>query len=711
MIDVTNLYKKFNIKGKRFIDVFENLNFTFSSNGFYILTGKSGSGKTTFLNLLYGLEKPDSGSIDVKFHNNAYRNQINENQFEGNVFSYIFQDYLLFDDLNVYENIEIALNNRKIKSEENNNTINDVLSLVHMSNFKYSVVSELSGGQKQRVAIARALINNPSVILADEPTGNLDTEQAHKILHILKEISKEKLVIMVTHDWRLVENYADYILKLEKLTINQLKNDKKTEEKQVNEATHNLYPTNQSKGITNDNKQVKTIIKSKYDLLRSSSYKNTFRIVLLLGFLISISISIIYSVSRPNESHIFLSKNNYLLERTYDSSLVVNIRISELDSYPNMRVYIGHSAASFSVNLPNSRSIVIQDTSIYPLDLLSESELTMGRLPDKSGEIIIDDSYLSSQNYNKIVFSLIGDSEAKHLLNERVQINGENYIITGIVSLGFEAIYMNYSEMLLSQGLDFIPIEKFNLNKIILLSGNLPENSPIIISNNQVKIITTDQNQTLGSIINTNYIGAYECIIVGIVQIEDITDDIYLLNEDDYANILSLNHRGKIYGIFENNKPIDDLLNSYHLRKISLYENKIMNESVFSEQDKLFLSSAAIFLVTTSLSVYFLLMKSYSQLRKKTLGTYRVLGYERKTIITRFFKINMLLVSIYMLLGYFIGSFIVYNLENSFLYTVFPFYINYSSLILGIILVYMHAIVGIIPVSMIVMKPIIKLIR
>lgn len=215
MIKLTKLNKYFNRGKTNEIHVINNTSITFPEKGLVALTGPSGCGKTTLLNVIGGLDKFSSGSVDfdgtVLSYYSPEKWDIIRNKYVG----YIFQNYNLINDKTVYENVEIALNMAGLyKADEIEERINYVLKSVGMYNFRKRSVLALSGGQQQRVAIARAIAKNPKVVLADEPTGNLDANNTFEVMGLIKKISQTCLVILVTHEKELVDFYADRVLEL-----------------------------------------------------------------------------------------------------------------------------------------------------------------------------------------------------------------------------------------------------------------------------------------------------------------------------------------------------------------------------------------------------------------------------------------------------------------------------------------------------------------
>ena len=192
-----------------------DVSYTFEMNNFYGIMGHSGSGKTTLISILGLLESCDSGTYlingeEVKdFDNNKI------SKIRRDYVGFVFQDFYLDEYLNVYENVMLPLiTHKELSKETKNEMVIEALTKVGIADRKNHFPSQLSGGEKQRVAIARALINNPKIILADEPTGNLDEDNEKMIFQILKDLSKEgKCVIVVSHSNE-VKSYADKIIKI-----------------------------------------------------------------------------------------------------------------------------------------------------------------------------------------------------------------------------------------------------------------------------------------------------------------------------------------------------------------------------------------------------------------------------------------------------------------------------------------------------------------
>ena len=200
-IKAVQLSKKFH-KGKREIIPVRQLSFEVASAEFISLMGPSGSGKTTLLNLIAGIDSPSEGTLDVGSHSLHEMNREQLTKWRSKHIGYVFQLYHLVPVLTAFENVELPLLLHNIGKRERREKVEAVLEHVGLSDRLDHFPNELSGGQEQRVAIARALVTEPSLIVADEPTGDLDRESADEILDLLEGLSayEKKTVVMVTHD-------------------------------------------------------------------------------------------------------------------------------------------------------------------------------------------------------------------------------------------------------------------------------------------------------------------------------------------------------------------------------------------------------------------------------------------------------------------------------------------------------------------------------
>lgn len=212
MIKLNNINKIY--KGIYNVHALKNININFNNTGLVSIAGASGCGKTTLLNIIGGLDTKYDGELIFDNINTKTYNSKKWDKYRSEKIGFIFQEYNLINTINVYSNIEIALSFSRMSKKEKKNRILDISKKLGIEDILYKSPLELSGGQKQRVAIARAIVKKPNVILADEPTGALDSKTSKEIMDILKDISKEYLVLMVTHNEKLAVEYSDRIISM-----------------------------------------------------------------------------------------------------------------------------------------------------------------------------------------------------------------------------------------------------------------------------------------------------------------------------------------------------------------------------------------------------------------------------------------------------------------------------------------------------------------
>ncbi len=216
MIQCRGLSKSYH-KGNTVVTPLEALDLDVQKGEFLALMGPSGSGKTTLLNLLSGIDSPTSGSLVIAGIEIAKLSRRDLTKWRANHVGYIFQLYHLVPVLTAFENVELPLLLSPISKKERHARVETALALVGLSDRMHHTPSELSGGQEQRVAIARAVVADPPLLVADEPTGDLDRESAVRILDLIRQLAKDygKTIVMVTHDARAAAA-ADRTLHLEK---------------------------------------------------------------------------------------------------------------------------------------------------------------------------------------------------------------------------------------------------------------------------------------------------------------------------------------------------------------------------------------------------------------------------------------------------------------------------------------------------------------
>ena len=212
MLEIRNVTKTYRSKTGETVRALDGVSMTFPESGMVFILGKSGSGKSTLLNVMGGLDSCDAGEFIIKGRSSKSFAAADFDAYRNTFIGFIFQEYNVLDDFTVGANIGLALELQGKKATDK--AVNGILAQVDLLNYAKRKPNELSGGQKQRVAIARALVKEPQIIMADEPTGALDSNTGKQIFDTLKALSKEKLVLVVSHDRDFAERYADRIIEM-----------------------------------------------------------------------------------------------------------------------------------------------------------------------------------------------------------------------------------------------------------------------------------------------------------------------------------------------------------------------------------------------------------------------------------------------------------------------------------------------------------------
>lgn len=211
MLQLKDLRKSYHV-GDTVTHALDDVSISFRNQEFVAILGPSGSGKTTLLNVVGGLDRYDSGDLIINGKSTKNFKETDWDAYRNNSVGFVFQNYNLISHLSIIANVELGMNLSGVSATERHKRAMDALTQVGLKEHISKNPNQLSGGQMQRVAIARALANDPDILLCDEPTGALDTETSEQIMKLIKELSKDRLVVMVTHNPKLAQEYATRIV-------------------------------------------------------------------------------------------------------------------------------------------------------------------------------------------------------------------------------------------------------------------------------------------------------------------------------------------------------------------------------------------------------------------------------------------------------------------------------------------------------------------
>lgn len=230
MIKLTNLNKYYK-SGQGTYHALRDINLELPDKGLVFIVGKSGSGKSTLLNVIGGIDSYDSGELIIDDVSTKSFNDRDYNTYRNTYIGFIFQEFNVIKTLSVYDNIALSLELHHLSIKENHEKIMNLIERVGLKGKEKRKMNEISGGERQRVAIARALIKEPKVIIADEPTGNLDSKNRDIVMNILKDLSKDRLVLIVTHDKEIATQHGDRLITVKDGSII---NDETTHQEHIN---------------------------------------------------------------------------------------------------------------------------------------------------------------------------------------------------------------------------------------------------------------------------------------------------------------------------------------------------------------------------------------------------------------------------------------------------------------------------------------------
>ena len=508
MIELKGISKTYKSKKGIITEALKDINIEFENKGLVFIVGKSGSGKSTLLNLLGGLDSPDSGEILFNKKNICKFSSKELDAYRNSYVGFVFQEFNLLEEFDVRENIDIAL---KLQKKFNDNKIHEILKKVDLENLESRNINELSGGQKQRVSIARALIKDPKLILADEPTGNLDRKSSDQIFELLKDISKNELVIIVSHDIESANTYADRIIRIEDGEI-----------------------------ISDSKPKIKDKIDDKISF-KSSKMPNKYLLKMAYSYIMSKPFRLIMTILLTMISLSFMAFaiNVYLFDNT-------SILVNTMEDNNNYRLNIIHREYEFNENGERKeKSLAFDDSDYDYLENLSNSKVNKEYYLSENGDSLTfyfgeitseyedNDAFVSvPSNFrfieikdNRIINNIIGNYPT-----ESDQIVVHKYFADFMINFGIKdennELYFpkDYNEIV-------------NSNNRVKLSNHLVKIVGIVDDDKKLynRAIETGNfwNEGLKRFYNDNYSSKASLIYVN----QSFINDIELLNDININNI------------------------------------------------------------------------------------------------------------------------------------------------------------------------------
>ncbi len=494
MLQIKNVSKRY-VTGELTQVALDNVSLNLRDNEFVSILGPSGSGKTTLLNVIGGLDRYDSGDLIINGISTKKYKSRDWDSYRNHTIGFVFQSYNLIEHQSILSNVELALTISGVKHKERRRRAKEALEKVGLGDQIHKRPNQLSGGQMQRVAIARALVNNPSVLLADEPTGALDSETSIQVMELLKEVAKDRLVVMVTHNPDLANEYSNRIVKLKDGAIVDDTNPYEVNDTEVSEPQH--------KNLGKASMSPLTALALSFNNLRTKKGR-TF-LTAFAGSIGIIGIALILSLST--------GVNNY----------IDDIQRNTMTSYP---IVLEAKTMDFSGLLDISEDVENKDThdkdAVYSDNTLIELESTMmnsftennltpfkAYLDDESSEIhkyIGENGIVYSYDTKFDVYSFDPDgilvkTDGSTLYQTKAQqMAGAEMQMMDDMGMNTEAMEMfygssNFSEMIPGQGDTLIsPIVTDNYDVVY---GEMPDeyNEVVLVLNENNEVSATSLYQ------------------------------------------------------------------------------------------------------------------------------------------------------------------------------------------------------------------------
>lgn len=635
MLELKNVSKFYYKKGIVSSGI-SKVSLKFDMGEFIAITGESGSGKSTLLNVISGLDTYEEGEMYVNGEETSHYNEEDYEEYRKKYIGNIFQSFNLVNSYTVYQNVELVLlingeTRRSVKHK-----VIDILKKVDLYKYRHTKVSKLSGGMKQRVAIARCLAKDTPIIIADEPTGNLDSKNAKSVLKLLYEISKYKLVIVVTHNFEQISEYATRRITMhDGSVIEDMKLKDKNEVKEVN---------------TSKFKKTKVISNLRLGI------RNTFNIVpkfLLLTFVyafVLISIVGVYSAfleleSANNTYNSFFNEtdaNKRVIVKKKDNSSFTNEEINKLKSISNVdKVITNDYVYVYSMSLMDYENIFL-DSNFMKLEEF-KGKLKYGRMPLNDNEIIVSGSKenyyiedLGSELINKEVSINSGSDEIKVKIVGVSVFEKYNWMVTSYVSDKIYNYVENHVEQVYGTTNVYVSDNSQNVNPNIKTSDILSEGQVYISENYSYNCKSYN---CMKDSLNIKFSNMYTNKEISLSNVKvynknnfkkifgseyDDMDTIYLSN-NDYDKLYKNNNIYQVSLFVKDVRNIDKTMNELN-DYVSFSLNSVKQDGALVQVIKIVKTIVITVLVIVLFFVSYFVIKLIMKSRNKYFTTIRILG-------------------------------------------------------------------------------------
>ncbi len=616
-----------------------NVNLELHLGEFVVITGESGSGKSTLLNVLSGLDTYEDGEMYINGEETSHYTEEDYLNYRRNYVSNIFQNFNLVNSYTVFENIELAFLMNGYKRSDIKDKVNDLINKVGLKKYKNTHASKLSGGEKQRVAIARALANNTPIIVADEPTGSLDSIASQKVLDILHDISKEKLVIIVTHNKNEVLKYATRLIKMHDGRVLE------------NKIIENINLDQNLKSI--DVKDITWFNKIKLGFRNAFNLPIKFLLMVAIFLLIIVNLITNYGSFKKSEYEEVKGYSN-IFNNISDKRIIINKKNkksfdqNDYDKITNIKgidyLVIDDVLNEYNLNLEGD--YIYLNGNLYLKEI---NNVSKGKIPENDNEIVIIGN---KENYYLKENELLNKEFIISDLNQKVKIVGllydDNYNEYNIDFFVNDELKNN----ILLNTMKYYNNITYQINNVTYYDLNVIPNSnvnkgEVYISEYVNNIFTNCLNKKLDIKIENIYYN--ENLSFNIKEIYDNNNIHKLLNIDEKENDFNIYINYEDYNNLFNKgnyqssvfvKDIKDLenvisdLEKMDLNVLSLRNAKIDETEMISSLYNIFKLIVTIVLVVTMFFITYFIIRIIYKSRNSYYTTLRTLGSSKKVCIS-----------------------------------------------------------------------------
>ena len=632
---------------------FTKVNLELKIGEFVAITGESGSGKSTLLNVISGLDSYEEGEMYIDGKETSHYSEKDFEDYRRKYIANIFQSFNLINSYTVYQNVELVLLLNGYKKHKVKKKILDIIDKVGLTKFKNTKVSKLSGGQKQRVAIARAMVKDTPIIVADEPTGNLDSESAKEVIEILKKVAKDKLVVVVTHNIEQVENVATRIIKMHDGRIIQNTEIKKIpKEPEIVESQYN---------------NISIVNKYRLGIRNTFNILPKFLLLFAVFFFMSAAVLTEYGSFQMSEEEITdegysivfsdLSENRVLINKK-DRTPFTDEEYAQIKQLSNVDYLVEDD-----VFIDGMSTISREDMSIYGTMLDIENfrgNVDFGRMPENENEIVVamrSEHYYVTDRMNEVLnktFSVLKSQGMNAWTNEKVMdltvvgiqtydvgsYNSKIYVSKNVLNKLRSNINKNYSDMKVMLNDKYVQYSVEPNENVERGTAIVDDEMKYEYKNNKIKDLPVNiylsniyYNEELNLTITKTYTKNNFKRILGLENYDSNRYTIFINNEDYDSLYNKPSYQSSVY--VKDIKKIDETL--AQLEALELNPKKVtdfkMNQGeVYKRIIKIIKVVVTIVLIMVLFFISYLIIKIILKSRNVYYTTLRMLGATYKNV-------------------------------------------------------------------------------